>query len=210
MVGSVASETVKVSKMVGSNEEENQLGDDEDGLDDDQTPEMQSAHEKIVHVMASTIPESVDHVKILVSELQRTSILWDELWFGTIQQYQHEVMKKIKKMEEEIEKLQRNSSLSDDEKKELVKEKYYILFKPLLYVLNKVESITKDPQTPAEHWFDKRYGKYISDMMVKLKDPDDYNNPKKYWAMLTTLQSNIASKLLKKGVLRLSEISPGD
>ena len=113
-------------------------------------------------------------------------------------------------MEEEIEKLQRNSSLSDDEKKELVKEKYYILFKPLLYVLNKVESITKDPQTPAEHWFDKRYGKYISDMMVKLKDPDDYNNPKKYWAMLTTLQSNIASKLLKKGVLRLSEISPGD
>ena len=129
MVGSVASETVKVSKMVGSNEEENQLGDDEDGLDDDQTPEMQSAHEKIVHVMASTIPESVDHVKILVSELQRTSILWDELWFGTIQQYQHEVMKKIKKMEEEIEKLQRNSSLSDDEKKELVKEKYYILFR---------------------------------------------------------------------------------
>ena len=120
VVGSVASETVKVSKMVGSNEEENQLGDDEDGLDDDQTPEMQSAHEKIVHVMASTIPESVDHVKILVSELQRTSILWDELWFGTIQQYQHEVMKKIKKMEEEIEKLQRNSSLSDDEKKELV------------------------------------------------------------------------------------------
>ena len=69
-------------------------------------------------------------------------------------------MKKIKKMEEEIEKLQRNSSLSNEEKKELVKEKYYILFKPLLYVLNKVESITKDPQTPAEHWFDKRYGKY--------------------------------------------------
>merc|ERR1719400_1899638 len=44
--------------------------------------------------------------------------------------------------------------------------------------------------------------------MIKLKDPDDYNNPKKYWTMLTTLQSNIASKLLKKGILRLSEISP--
>ena len=74
VVGSVASETVKVSKMVGNgngNEEENQLenGEDDDHLDDeDQTPEiMQSAHEKIVHVMASTIPESVDHVKILVS-----------------------------------------------------------------------------------------------------------------------------------------------
>jgi hypothetical protein len=86
--------------MVGNgngNAEENQLenGENDDLDDEDQTPEiMQSAHEKIVHVMASTIPESVDHVKILVSELQRTSILWDELWYGTIQQYQHEVMKK--------------------------------------------------------------------------------------------------------------------
>jgi PI-3-kinase-related kinase SMG-1 len=80
VVGSVASETVKVSKMVGSKEDRvDQLDDDEEdelGDDHDQTPEiMQSAHEKIVHVMASTIPESVDHVKILVSELQRTSIL---------------------------------------------------------------------------------------------------------------------------------------
>ena len=153
VVGSVASETVKVSKLV---EDEADVDAENEDLDENITPEMQSAHEKIVHVMASTMSERVDHVKILVSELQRTSILWDELWFGTVQQYHHEVTKKIKKMEEEVGKLQMNSSLSADEKKELVKDKYYILFKPLLYVLNKVESITKNAETPAERWFVNR------------------------------------------------------
>ena len=53
---------------------------------------MISAHEKIVHHLITTvsIPDRVDHVKVLVSELQRISILWDELWFNSIQQYSTE------------------------------------------------------------------------------------------------------------------------
>ncbi len=53
---------------------------------------MISAHEKIVHHLITTvsIPDRADHVKVLVSELQRISILWDELWFNSIQQYSTE------------------------------------------------------------------------------------------------------------------------
>ena len=58
-----------------------------------------------------------------------------------------------------------NSSL--EEKRVLVKDKYYILFKPVLYVLNKVEAITKTPTSPMEIWFHGKYGKFIQDMMVK-------------------------------------------
>ena len=91
VVGSIASETVKVSKLF----EEEVLEANEAAEAQNEVvvtePEMQSAHEKIVHLMSSRIPESVEHVKILVSQLQRISILWDELWFGTIQQYNTEV-----------------------------------------------------------------------------------------------------------------------
>ena len=59
-----------------------------------------------------------------------------------------------------------NSSL--EEKRVLVKDKYYILFKPVLYVLNKVEAITKTPTSPMEIWFHGKYGKFIQDMMVKI------------------------------------------
>ena len=74
---------------------------------------MISAHEKIVHHLITTvsIPDRVDHVKVLVSELQRISILWDELWFNSIQQYSTEVAKRVKKMEDEAEKLKKNDTL---------------------------------------------------------------------------------------------------
>ena len=218
VVGSIASETVKVGKLF---EEEvlEQEGKDLEGhvkavnesqveVDVEMLPEMQSAHEKIVHMMFSRIPESVEHVKILVSQLQRISILWDELWFGTIQQYNPEVSRRVKKMEEEAKRLAKNESLNADEKRALVKEKYNILFKPILYVLNKVEDITKNPQSPSELWFFNRFGKFISEMMTKLRDPPDYTKPKEVWSLLSELQSKIAAKLLRKGHLQLSEISP--
>ena len=77
---------------------------------------MISAHEKIVHHLITTvsIPDRVDHVKVLVSELQRISILWDELWFNSIQQYSTEVAKRVKKMEDEAEKLKKNDTLRSD------------------------------------------------------------------------------------------------
>ena len=55
-----------------------------------------------------------------------------------------------------------------EEKRVLVKDKYYILFKPVLYVLNKVEAITKTPTSPMEIWFHGKYGKFIQDMMVRI------------------------------------------
>ena len=71
-------------------------------------------------------------------------------------------------MEDEARKLEKNDTLNQEEKRVLVKDKYYILFKPILYILNKVEAITKTPQSPMEIWFHGKYGKFIEDMMVSL------------------------------------------
>ena len=73
-----------------------------------------------------------------VNELQRISLLWDELWLGTLQQYSGDITKRIKRMEDEVARLNRNQTLSAEEKKLLVLDKYNIVFKPLLYVFEKV------------------------------------------------------------------------
>ena len=79
----------------------------------------------------------------MVLELQRISLLWDELWIGTIQQYGAEINRRVKKMEDEVKRLNVNQSLSEVEKKSLAKEKYNIVFKPLLYVFEKVDVILR-------------------------------------------------------------------
>ena len=91
-------------------------------------------------------------------------------------------------MEDEARKLEKNDTLNQEEKRVLVKDKYYILFKPILYILNKVEAITKTPQSPMEIWFHGKYGKFIEDMMVSLffafRDMFSFLTPKTYIIVL--------------------------
>ena len=91
-------------------------------------------------------------------------------------------------MEDEAKKLEKNDTLNQEEKRVLVKDKYYILFKPILYILNKVEAITKTPQSPMEIWFHGKYGKFIEDMMVSLvfafRDMFSFLTPKTYIIVL--------------------------
>ena len=55
-----------------------------------------------------------------------------------MQQYSGDISKRIKRMEDEVARLSRNQTLSAEEKKLLVLDKYNIVFKPLLYVFEKV------------------------------------------------------------------------
>ena len=182
---------------------------------DEVNPEMQSAHAKIVEFIVKQRSgigqKSVEQVKTVVYELQRISLLWDELWLGTLQQYGNEVNRRVKKMEEEIYRLDRNCTLSEQEKIRLVKEKYNIIFKPLIYILEKVATVTccgeNEPETPNEKSFANKYGAYLSNALPKLKEPLHPGKPKDVWGILHNFQMNLTNRLSKKSQLKLNEIS---
>ena len=115
-------------------------GDQREDEEADDNPEMQGAYAQIVDAMVKQCGDSVEQVQRFVNELQRISLLWDELWLGTLQQYSGDIAKRIKKMEDEVARLNRNQTLSAEEKKLLVLDKYNIVFKPLLYVFEKVRN----------------------------------------------------------------------
>ena len=178
-------------------------------------PEMQSAHAKIVDFIikqqSGVGQKSVEQVQTVVYELQRISLLWDELWLGTLQQYGNEVNRRVKKMEDEVQRLDRNHTLTEKEKRRLVKEKYNIIFKPLIYILEKVAGVTccgeNQPETPSEKSFNNKYGEFLSSTIPKLKEPPNPAKPKDVWGILHQFQVSLTNRLNKKNQLRLSEIS---
>ena len=177
-------------------------------------PEMQSAHANIVEFMmkqSEVGQKSIEQVQVVVYELQRISLLWDELWLGTLQQYGNEINRRVKKMDDEVQRLSRNDTLTQEEKSRLVKEKYNIIFKPVIYVLEKVAAVTcggeTQPATPHEKGFANRYGEFLSETLCKLKEPLTPGKPKEVWGLLHTFQVSLTNRLQKKNQLRLSEIS---
>ena len=77
-------------------------------------------------------------VTVLVGELRRVTLLWDELWLGSLAQYTSEIARQVKRFQEEAARLESNKSLSEQEKKQLLVEKYSIVFSRLLAVLDQV------------------------------------------------------------------------
>lgn len=84
--------------------EENEDDDEEEseGLEDDVEEEedvekqknvlaMQDSFRLIYNVLYETNAEVVEQVKLFVHELRRVTVLWDELWLGTMAQLQEEI-----------------------------------------------------------------------------------------------------------------------
>ena len=171
--------------------------------------EMVGAHNRIVEVLRRKGPQAIEQVTLLVGELRRVTLLWDELWLGTLVQHSGEVQRQVAAFQLEADALAANSSLTEGEKRELVVEKYSIVFRRLLHLLDQVAAITRAaPETPHEEQFQRRFGKFISSTLEKVKSPLDWGKPTEGWAGLATLQQQLAARAGKRPALKLGEISP--
>lgn len=150
-------------------------------------------------------------VQTLVKELRRITLLWDELWLGTLAQHQSEISKRQHQLEYEIEKVNDNSSLSKEEKASLIAEKHRIIIKPIIFILEQLLDVTNvEGETPHEKQFQEKYLSDITDVIAKLKNPDHPENPHESLMPLKMLQKKFQQKFNKRTSynLKMQDISP--
>eukprot|EP00094_Tigriopus_californicus_P005418 TCALIF_05224-PA protein Name:"Similar to Smg1 Serine/threonine-protein kinase SMG1 (Mus musculus)" AED:0.14 eAED:0.15 QI:0/0.66/0.5/1/0/0/4/861/3250 len=214
--GSSSTATNKISKLLAPAVSENEdLGDDEDETnghleeEEEANPLMESAFAHIVDVMVKKNGTTVKEIRDFIAELQRISLLWDELWLGTLQQYSQDILKRVRKMELEVEKLKKNRTLKPGERVHLAQKKYHIIFRPVLYVLDRVFALTsRVPETPHEQHFLDNYVPVIKDVIEFIRHPPDPTKPKMIGEKLAQFQAKMANRVQCKSLLKLSEISP--
>lgn len=76
-------------------------------------------------------PEAISQVQLLVQELRRITLLWDELWLGTLVQHHAEISRRLQQLELEVVRVEDNASLSLADKDRLIAEKHRIILKPV-------------------------------------------------------------------------------
>ena len=90
----------------------------------------------------------------------------------------------------------------------LVKEKYSILFTPIIYALDQVNNITKaDPETPNEENFRAKNGAHIAEFLESVRNPADWSKPCTGWASFVTLQVKFYFSLENIFILFIFEIA---
>lgn len=184
---------------------------DDTGSDKVINNELNSCFLDMVETLTKQAPKTIQQVKLLVKELQRINLLWDELWLGSLVQHHSDFNKRLSQLELEITKVKNNSNLTAEDKEYLIKEKHRIIVEPIVYVLEQLNRITSaNPETPHEIAFQTKFQDIIDEVIDKLKNPINPAKPQESWAPLKQLQLKFHQKVNRRTsyVLKMSDISP--
>lgn len=107
------------------------LDDDEQNFDLSQDQTLQSGYHTIVESLADGNSRLVSEVRDFVQELRRVTLLWEELWLGSLIQIHHDFEKRENQLNDEIKRVNSSSALSSQEKAALIKGKHIALMKPV-------------------------------------------------------------------------------
>ena len=190
---------------------DDEIDDSYDSENDDSKSVLQSCFKSMVDTLSKQAPETINEVQLLVKELRRIILLWDELWLGTLAQHHGEINKRQQQLETEIEKVVANPNLTHEEKISLIAEKHRIIIKPIIYILEQLNDITSvEPETPHEKRFQEQYSEIITETLRKLKNPDNVDKPQESWHLLKQLQNKMQQKINKRAsyTLKMQDISP--
>ncbi|KAM6080650.1 serine/threonine-protein kinase SMG1 isoform 3-T3 [Theristicus caerulescens] len=213
LLGNIQGEELLGSECDGGSppaSQESSKDDTKVGLNEDQAM-MQDCYSKIVEKLSAANPTMVLQVQMLVAELRRVTVLWDELWLGVLLQQHMYVLRRIQQLEDEVKRVQNNNTLRKEEKIAIMREKHTALMKPIVFALEHVRSITAAPaETPHEKWFQDNYGDAIENALEKLKNPLNPAKPGSSWLPFKEVMLSLQQRAQKRAsyLLRLEEISP--
>ncbi|KAF3818996.1 hypothetical protein GH733_012413 [Mirounga leonina] len=213
LLGNIQGEELLVSECEGGSppaSQDSNKDEPKSGLNEDQAM-MQDCYSKIVDKLSSANPTMVLQVQMLVAELRRVTVLWDELWLGVLLQQHMYVLRRIQQLEDEVKRVQNNNTLRKEEKIAIMREKHTALMKPIVFALEHVRSITAAPaETPHEKWFQDNYGEAIENALEKLKTPSNPAKPGSSWIPFKEIMLSLQQRAQKRAsyILRLEEISP--
>ncbi|XP_067130817.1 serine/threonine-protein kinase SMG1 [Centruroides vittatus] len=187
------------------------ISDDESEEEQQKAAIMQNCFTALVETLARQDAHTIAEVKNLVHELRRITLLWDELWVGTLTLHHAEVNRRIQTLEDEIKKVQGNSSLTRSEKYNIIREKHTVFMKPTMFVLEQLQAISSQtPETPHEQWFQDTFGKHIEDILQKFKNPVDPSRPQQSWTLYKQLHQMLQQRMQQqtRSHLLMEQISP--
>ena len=92
---------------------------------------LMNCYQTIVESIRVHNPQLVCELQGFIMELRRITLLWEELWHGSLIQTHHDVMRRQQQLEEEIKRVNGNQNLTNQQKTTLIREKHVAIMKPV-------------------------------------------------------------------------------
>lgn len=169
----------------------------------------------LLDTLSKQASEQVQQVQLMVRELKRITLLWEELWLSSLSQVYSECSKRIAILENDLIKLTTEESVSkqeDENKRTLLAEKYRVIVRPILFVMERLNEATSGKaETANELAFQERFSDAIQETINSLKEPLFFDNSTPDgWAKLKQLYTVLQQRSQKRSAtqFKMADISP--
>ncbi|KAL0365454.1 UNVERIFIED_CONTAM: Serine/threonine-protein kinase SMG1 [Sesamum angustifolium] len=180
-------------------------------LVDANSPEKEPSEElqNILYFLNKLYPRLVQDAQLMIKELENVTVLWEELWLGTLQDLHADVMRRINLLKEEAARIAENSTLTHGEKNKINAAKYSAMMAPIVVVLERrLTSTSRRPETPHELWFLEEYQEQIRSAVTKFKTPPaSVAALGDVWRPFETIATSLAS-YQRKSSISFGEVAP--
>lgn len=180
--------------------------------------------EAVLEELRAESGDLVSGVRLLVTELQRISVLWDEAWISTLHKLSADVSRRANTLEKEAARVDKNLSLSLDEKVDLARRKFVAIMKPILVSVERLWDETcgqagdLEALTPHERLFLHHYGRLIEGATSRLREACNADTifdvtvglpgPSFVWNPFVEILKSLQTSTGRNESLPLDEISP--
>ncbi|KAI8622690.1 hypothetical protein BC830DRAFT_272313 [Chytriomyces sp. MP71] len=165
----------------------------------------------VLQILLSQIQSSigldvVEHVSELLNELQRVTVLWEELWFNKLSALNGEAPKRLNQFASEFNRMETAAAKATL----TLREKYDLIMFPVIHSISKLvqETIDRVPATAHETWFREMYHERIHVALHHLKSPKDLSALKGLWEPFVQITNDISKDFQRNRKLRLFDLSP--
>ncbi|XP_027356375.1 serine/threonine-protein kinase SMG1-like isoform X2 [Abrus precatorius] len=168
--------------------------------------------EELHHVLGclrELYPRLVQDVQLMINELGNVTVLWEELWLGTLQDLHTDVMRRINVLKEEAARIAENVTLNQNEKNKINSARYSAMMAPIVVALERrLASTSRKPETPHEAWFQEEYKDQLKSAIASFRIPPVSSAALgDVWRPFDSIAASLASYQRKSSV-SLREVAP--
>lgn len=156
----------------------------------------------------------MEQVQLLVREMKRVTLLWEELWLSSLSQVYSECAKRMTVFETDLTKFidTLNNQEIDESKRTILSEKYRVIIRPILFVMKRLFEVTSvKPETANEQAFQERYSAIIEETIFALDQPLGFDQHCPYgWVKFKQLYTILQQRSHKRSActFKMNDISP--
>ncbi|KAK9129994.1 hypothetical protein Sjap_010481 [Stephania japonica] len=168
--------------------------------------------EELQHILGclrKLYPRLIQDVQLLINQLGNVTVLWEELWLGTLQDLHADVIRRLNLLKDEVERIAANVTLSHNEKSKINAAKYSAMMAPIIVALERrLASTSRKAETPHELWFQREYGESLKSAILAFKTPPaSISALGEVWQPFHTIASTLVA-YQRKSSISLCDVAP--